>query len=678
MANNKLDQLRPVLKPCQLYQGQRNLVVEDPQTHVQIVLPKQHLQMLQLLDGTHSIKDISSKLYGEQGQVSFHSILTTLKLLKEAGLLTQMEHDFQEIQEEKAPHEQRASILSRPLLELPLLGKVTLGEGRDWIFFTTVAALLSALFLNYDAYTHVSLPRFLKSSTGYDSALLRIFLMSSLLMSMKALMQGLLLLASVGSFYRLHLRVLPYGIALGINDNSLYAHSKKRVIITYGVISALLYLVSYALLEAIPAIRPYRHDLAVLSLFLTLIELNPYRRSDFTKLFYFFYAENQLKNIMPYLKNCSLSGLWKDTGAKLSDEIRYVTYSVLSLAWAIGFTLFSFEIIIKTFPGLFYQIHLGSPVSSYSAMAVMALLVFITGHLTLDLLHTVLKNILAPVLLPLMKLRRVAKVYQQQDFSADELRQRLKQNLVFNQLNHEALDFLLKHAEIRSLKPGGHLILQGDNGRDVYFLLKGEVDVHVRTPTGAVKHIVKLGSNTVIGEMAILEATKRKASVTALEDIVFMVFPESVFTQLLEQHQNEFEKIKNRIQLSQFVASANLFKDFPPEVMNIFVEAGNLVLFPGGHNVVDEGERDKTFYLLIKGKVDVIKSGQKVAELVQGDFFGEVALIANVPRTATVHAVEDSLFLYIEDKDFWQILSDNIELAMYIESVGRHRMGEAA
>ncbi|WP_408097314.1 cyclic nucleotide-binding domain-containing protein [Peredibacter sp. HCB2-198] len=672
----KLDQIRPVLKPCSLFEGDKNIVIEDSESRSQVVLPKDNQGILELLDGKHSIKDISSALYQSHGQVSFHSIITTIKLLHEAHLIDGVGDQFAGLPEEKSPHEQKTSLLNRPLAEIKLFNRIKVPFKNDILFFGIVVLFISSFF-NFESFTSLNLESFLKTEKGYEEAILRIFLISSILMSMKALFQGALLLTSVGSFYGPYLRFYPYGISLGINDNSLYSHSRKAVIITYGVMSALFYGVSCCLLNLIPGMSDYTNDVAILSILLSFIEMNPYRRSDLTKLFYFFYADNQLKNIMPYLKNCSLSGILNDTGAKISDEIRYVVYSVLSLSWAVGFTLFSFEVVLKSFPGLFYQIQLGQDISKYSAMVVLSGLLFITGYLLIDLFHTLVKNILSPLMVPMAKLKGSSKLYKADDLLQDELRANLKKNMLFNQFGQEAIDFLLEQAVIKSMKKGDSLILQGDSDRHVYFLVRGTVNVNVREKTGRTKHIVTLGSNVVLGEMAILGQQKRTANVVAAEEIVYLEFDEKIFSELMDQFTNDYLNLKNRIEISQFVSSANMFKDFPPEIMNLFVEAGDLVIFPEGHSVVDQGENDKTFYLLIRGKVEIVKDQKKIAELGQGDFFGEVALIANVPRTATVNTLEESLFLYIEDKKFWKILSENIELAMYIESVGRHRMVEA-
>ena len=75
-----------------------------------------------------------------------------------------------------------------------------------------------------------------------------------------------------------------------------------------------------------------------------------------------------------------------------------------------------------------------------------------------------------------------------------------------------------------------------------------------------------------------------------------------------------------------------------------------------GRVLIKEGTRGREFFTLVEGDVRVLKNGRKVASLGPGDFFGEIALVTDVPRTATVTTTSPVQALVITDRAFRELL----------------------
>ena len=88
---------------------------------------------------------------------------------------------------------------------------------------------------------------------------------------------------------------------------------------------------------------------------------------------------------------------------------------------------------------------------------------------------------------------------------------------------------------------------------------------------------------------------------------------------------------------------------------------------PPGRRVIVEGDRGNKFYIIVRGKVEVtIRRSdiqeERIAVLQDGDYFGEIALLKDGPRTATVKTLTTSIFLTLERSQFSSLLDDATHL----------------
>ena len=81
--------------------------------------------------------------------------------------------------------------------------------------------------------------------------------------------------------------------------------------------------------------------------------------------------------------------------------------------------------------------------------------------------------------------------------------------------------------------------------------------------------------------------------------------------------------------------------------------AKNMMYFQNGENIIKIGQMEQRMYIILEGRVSVfLTSGDEnivVATMVKGDFFGEISLFTDHPRSATVRALGDVKLAYIDN-----------------------------
>lgn len=81
-----------------------------------------------------------------------------------------------------------------------------------------------------------------------------------------------------------------------------------------------------------------------------------------------------------------------------------------------------------------------------------------------------------------------------------------------------------------------------------------------------------------------------------------------------------------------------------------------------GKEMTREGAPGREFFVILEGSADVRKGGRKINSLQPGDFFGEIALVTSVPRTATVAATSPVRALVVTDRSFRHLLEESPDI----------------
>jgi CRP/FNR family cyclic AMP-dependent transcriptional regulator len=125
------------------------------------------------------------------------------------------------------------------------------------------------------------------------------------------------------------------------------------------------------------------------------------------------------------------------------------------------------------------------------------------------------------------------------------------------------------------------------------------------------------------------------------------------------------------------LSAVPLFAGLPKRGLRALARISALADKPKGAEVVKEGAKGSAFFAILEGKVRVVRRGRTVARLGPGDFFGEMSLFDDTPRTASVLTEEPSRFLTLSGKELAGILQEDGRLAMAVLRTMARRLREA-
>ena len=131
-----------------------------------------------------------------------------------------------------------------------------------------------------------------------------------------------------------------------------------------------------------------------------------------------------------------------------------------------------------------------------------------------------------------------------------------------------------------------------------------------------------------------------------------------------------------------FLRRVPLFQSLDETQLDVLATGSLRRNYPRGRTIVAEGEPSQSLYILLSGRAKVQRSDSEGKEVIlavigPGEFFGEMSLIDDSPRSASVITLESSDFMAINKDSFKAMLTQNTEICMQIMKGLVRRLREA-
>lgn len=201
---------------------------------------------------------------------------------------------------------------------------------------------------------------------------------------------------------------------------------------------------------------------------------------------------------------------------------------------------------------------------------------------------------------------------------------------------------------------------KNDYGNSFFSILRGSVKIHIEQQDGTVT-IITLGSGDFFGEMGLLSGRRRSATVIAGDDCILVETSRRSMLRLLDSAPSVQHKL-DEVSLKRVVRSC-FGNSLTEDQVTHLVQTAKSKHYAVGEVFFNEGDKADGLYLIRRGSVTVSRlvEGKELvaAYIAAGSYFGEMALVSNKPRTATVRAAAPTEVVLLEKDRFNALLDQN-------------------
>ena len=330
------------------------------------------------------------------------------------------------------------------------------------------------------------------------------------------------------------------------------------------------------------------------------------------------------------------------------QEVGFALYGIVGVAFSVYSIYISIFFWQTIFGGLIGELWNGGVIGK---VFLAALVVFIAGPLLRGLIA------LARVVQRKVKSIVAAVRFRVQTRWRVEAAEIIDGSPMFGDIPEDVLSDLAGRVNLRNVPAGKPVFRQGDRPDAFYVVRRGTLEVvEEDTETGKERVLRTIARGDMFGELGLIDGAPRTATVRPTQDAQLFEVDESTFDRLLADmvHVPEFQPT---LQQAAALRALPPFSALSSAEIALLLEHGQWVNVPPDEVLLEQGEPGDAFYVIESGKVDVVRDDELVATRGPGDFFGEIALLMNVPRTATVVARTPTHVFRLDAEGFEQVVA---------------------
>ncbi|KAL6927878.1 hypothetical protein ACO0SA_004501 [Hanseniaspora valbyensis] len=225
----------------------------------------------------------------------------------------------------------------------------------------------------------------------------------------------------------------------------------------------------------------------------------------------------------------------------------------------------------------------------------------------------------------------------------------LDSNFLFKNLDPQAKNLIIQNLRYQEFPANTDIIVEGDEEGEYFYIIE----------TGTVEYLKggkKLGEGlkgATFGELALMYNSPRQATVRSKTFCKMYLLDRITFKKILLNN-----SYVQRNLYDKFLKNLPILSNLTESERNKLIDVLKIKTVPKGSVIIRQGEMGENFYIIEQGSCVVIKDNVELKVLHKNDYFGELALLDDSPRAATVVASseEGCKLVYLGKSEFKRLL----------------------